>query len=247
MLKDVVKSAVRAAAPPLVRNRPIESWPGWLGRTLDVKVPAAVIPKAKLSPEGNANINILIHMIARTRALPGDLADCGVFRGGSTVGMGLYLRQHGIAKKIYGFDSFGGFPEEANADIHLGGAANEDRHTHGFDGTSVESVRHKIARFGLQNIELVPGFFHQTFPTLAGRQLSFCFAHLDVNLYDSYKCCLEFFYPRLVPGAVVLFDEYNDPPWPGCNKAVDEFLQGRSERLELCEMNNYQKWYFVKK
>ena len=246
MLKEAVKSAVRRVAPPLVRNRPIQDWPGWLGRTLDVKVPAAVIRKAQLSPMGNANINILIHMIDRTRNLPGDIADCGVFRGGSTVGMGLYLRQQGIAKRIYGFDSFGGFPEEANADMHLGGADNEDRHAHGFDTTSVEAVQHKVDSFRLRNVELVPGFFNQTFPTLAAKNLAFSFAHLDVNLYESYKSCLEFFYPRLAKGGIVLFDEYNDPPWPGCNKAVNEFLQGRAERLELCEMDNYQKWFFVK-
>jgi len=246
MLKDMVKSAVRVVAPPLVRSRPIQAWPAWLGRTLDVKVPAAVIPKNRLSPEGNANINILIRMIDRTRDLTGDIADCGVFRGGSTVAMGLYLRQQRIPKKIYGFDSFGGFPEAANADLHLGGAANDDRHAHGFDQTSVESVQHKIATFALDNIELIPGFFSDTFPTIADRHLSFSFVHLDVNLYDSYKCCLEFFFPRLVSRGIVLFDEYNDPPWPGCNKAVDEFLEGRSERLEVCETNNYQKWFFVK-
>jgi hypothetical protein len=46
------------------------------------------------------------------------------------------------------------------------------------------------------------------------------------------------------PGGVVLLDEYNDPPWPGCNKAVDEFLCGKPERLEMIERDNHQKWFF---
>lgn len=45
----------------------------------------------------------------------------------------------------------------------------------------------------------------------------------------------------------MLLDEYNDPPWPGCNKAVDEFLIGKRETLELIERDYYQKWFFVKR
>ncbi len=63
---------------------------------------------------------------------------------------------------------------------------------------------------------------------------------------EPYKECLQFFYPRMVAGGILLLDEYNDPPWPGCNKAVDEFLAGKPEHLQVIERNNYQKWYFVK-
>lgn len=57
---------------------------------------------------------------------------------------------------------------------------------------------------------------------------------------------MEFFYPRINKGAVILLDEYNDPPWPGCNKAVDEFLADKAETLQKIEMDNYQKWYLRK-
>ncbi len=69
---------------------------------------------------------------------------------------------------------------------------------------------------------------------------------MDVNLYDSYRECLHFFYPRMELGGIILFDEYNDPPWPACNKAVDEFLAGKPEALRMICRDNYQKWYFVK-
>ena len=50
--------------------------------------------------------------------------------------------------------------------------------------------------------------------------------------------------PDRQAGAIVLFDEYNDPPWPGCNQAVDEFLSDKLERLEKIERDNHQKWFF---
>jgi O-methyltransferase len=106
-------------------------------------------------------------------------------------------------------------------------------------------VNSKIRRLGIDNIDLVPGYFNQSFRTFP-TDVRFSFAHLEVNLYDSYRECLEFFYPRVERGGIVLFDEYNDPPWPGCNKAVDEFLAGKPEHLEVICRNNYQKWYFAK-
>jgi O-methyltransferase len=246
MIKGMGKDLVRVLAPPIVRNIPIRRWPGWLGRTLDVKVPHSIIPKKELSPSGQANINILIAMIERTRDRAGDIADVGVFRGASTLGMALYLREQKIDKKIYAFDSFEGFPEEADADSYLGGAQSEDRTPHGFSKTSVDLVRHKLDSFLLQNVEIVEGYFCDSFPRFAPRAIRFSFVHLDVNLYDSYRQALEFFYPRTVPGGVVMFDEYNDPPWPGCKLAVDEFIAGKPVELSLAQADNYQKWFLTK-
>ena len=70
MLKNAVKSMLRIVAPPFVRNKPIAAWPGWLGRTLGVKVPQCLVQQ-ELGPTGTANINILCEMIDRTRNVEG--------------------------------------------------------------------------------------------------------------------------------------------------------------------------------
>jgi O-methyltransferase len=246
MLRGFVKSVIKVLCPPLIRNLPIGTWPGWLGRTLEVKVPQSLIPKSIADPTGQANINILIEMIERTRSLSGAIADCGVYKAASTVGMALYMHQHGILKQIYAFDSFEGFePQSVARDLQLGGAQDEDRHERGFSDCTLDEVIAKIRRFRIDNVNVVPGYFNQSFKTLS-LGLTFSFVHLDVNLYDSYRESLEFFYPRVERGGIVLFDEYNDPPWPGCNKAADDFLADKPERLEMICRNNYEKWYFVK-
>ncbi len=128
-------------SPPFIRGKPISEWPGWLGRVHGIKVPQAQQVKKQPDATGNANIEILCQMIERTRHLPGSIADCGVYQGGSTAGIGLYMREHGIAKTIYAFDSFEGFdPKEVEKELALGGVENEDRHLHGFSGTSLEGV-----------------------------------------------------------------------------------------------------------
>ena len=76
------------------------------------------------------------------------------------------------------------------------GGENEDRHLHGFSNTTLDAVKKKIRRFRIDNIELVPGFFDRSFPKFPA-DVGFSFAHLDVNLYDSYRDCLHFCYPEL--------------------------------------------------
>jgi hypothetical protein len=243
MLKEAVKSIARVLGPPLVRNRPISTWPGWLGLALEVKVPRAVVRKKIATPAGRANINILNEMIVRTRSLTGAVADCGVYKAASTIGMGLFMRQHGIRKQIYAFDSFQGFaPESVAGDLDLGEMARDKV---GYSDFSLEQVESKIRSFRIDNITLVPGYFHESFKTLPP-EIRFSFVHLDVNLYESYREGLEFFYPRLDSSGIILLDEYNDPPWPGCNKAADEFLAGKPEKLQMASHDNYQKWYLVK-
>ncbi len=246
MLKETVKSIARVLGPPVVRNLPIETWPGWLGLALEVKVPRAVIRKSIADPTGRANIDILTEMIERTRSLTGAVADCGVYKAGSTVGMALFMRQHGIRKQIYAFDSFQGFDSESVAgDLDLGDVHNKARNKISYSDFTLEQVKSKIRSFRIDNITLVPGYFQQSFKTLP-HDLRFSFVHLDVNLYESYREGLEFFYPRLNPSGIILLDEYNDPPWPGCNKAADEFLASKPEKLQMVCRDNYQKWYLVK-
>jgi hypothetical protein len=57
---------------------------------------------------------------------------------------------------------------------------------------------------------------------------------------------MEFFYPRMEKGGIILFDEYNDPPWIGCNKAIDEFLEDKPESPILITSDNQMKYYIAK-
>src|SRR5207244_6009322 len=63
-------------------------------------------------------------------SIPGDVAECGVWRGRSLVAMGLYLQQQGSRKTIFGFDSFQGFDASVQHDLLLGGTdVRSEEHT----------------------------------------------------------------------------------------------------------------------
>jgi O-methyltransferase len=212
---------------------------------LEVKTPASLPEKASLSPEGGSNINIILDLLGRTRGVPGDVAECGVFKGGSLCAIALYMRESGIAKHSFGLDSFQGFDQSVRKDIQLGGSANTEKRIGGFDGTSIAHVRGKLARLGLLDaVTLIPGYFAETLETLPAA--SFSFVHLDCDIYDSYRQSLNFFYPRMSNRGIILLDEYNDPPWPGCKLAVDEFLADKPEKPIAITMDNYEKYFLEK-
>src|SRR5215469_1912225 len=134
--------------------------------------------------------------------------------------------------------------ESIMIDLELGGAGLDDKKVGGLSDTSVELVESKLARFNLNNTILVKGYFKESLPKYQNRRFSF--VHLDCDMYTAYKECLEFFYPRLNLNGILLFDEYNDPAWPGCNLAVDEFLLDKPEKVHPIVRDNFQKFFLVK-
>jgi O-methyltransferase len=226
-------------------NRPLSSWSRLFGVIHDISVPRGVRAKSTPTPLCPANINIILALLDRTTKVPGDLAECGVFRGASLVPTAIYVQQKKIPKHIFGFDSFQGFDAVVNKDITLGGTRDPFRRLGGFSETSEALVLGKLQRFKVaQVVTLVPGYFRDSLQKCA--ECRFSFVHLDCDTYDSYSECLRFFYSRVNVGGIILFDEYNDLAWPGCNMAVDEFLADKPEKPQLITKDNYEKFYIEK-
>jgi hypothetical protein len=75
-----------------------------------------------------------------------------------------------------------------------------------FKNTSLALVQHKAAIIRLSNVRIVPGQFRESFAAV--ERCRFSFVHIDCDVYDSYRECLDFFYSRMSPNGVLLFDEY---------------------------------------
>jgi O-methyltransferase len=147
----------------------------------------------------------LFQTCEKARDLPGSVAECGVYRGGT-----LRLIARALPNKtVWGFDTFVGMPDGAKeCDVHKGGA---------FGDTSYEQVSEFLKDLG--NVHLVQGMFPDTFVQIPPEE-KFCLVHLDCDQYDSYKSALDFFLPRLVDGGFLVVDDYVD--CEGSRKAVDE-------------------------
>lgn len=80
----------------------------------------------------------------------------------------------------------------------------------------------------LPDIVFLPGLFSDTLLQLV--ESKFCFVHVDADLYTSVRECCEFFWPRMVNGGVVVFDDYGFPNCPGAKKAIDEYFARIAEK-----------------
>jgi hypothetical protein len=224
-----MRSHVAHLIGPLLGRIPIRCWPGFLAPLTGVLLPRAVVPHRQVTGSGGANVSMLLDFLDRTAGLEGDVAECGVWRGRSLIAMGIYLRQAQSRRTLWGFDSFEGFDQEA---------------PHKFKDASLHLVELKAAIFGMSNIRVVPGYFRDSFQAIEDR--GFSFVHVDCDIYESYIECLEFFFPRMVVNGVILFDEYDDPDWPGATRAVDEFCRQANLSLNFVVRDNFRKAFIVK-
>ena len=142
-----------------------------------------------------------------------DVAECGVYKGGTAK----ILAEIVADRPIYLFDTFTGMPEtDASRDLHKAGD---------FADTDIESVREYLS--GHSNVSFFPGLIpHSLAPV---RDRTFSFVHIDLDIYTAIKSACEFFYPRLEPGGILLFDDYGYASCPGARAAVDEFFADKQE------------------
>ena len=131
--------------------------------------------------------------IRRVAALDGCICEFGVYQGYTL----RLLAQAAPERRVYGFDSFEGLPEQWREGFDAGAFSTE------------------IPRFEEPNVELVPGWFENSLPTFLQRvDTPIALLHVDCDLYSSTRTVLQYLAPRLAAGAVVVFDEYlNYPGW----------------------------------
>jgi O-methyltransferase len=144
--------------------------------------------------------------------LPGAMAEVGVFQGASAK---LLCEAKGDVE-LHLFDTFGGLPPSSAADK---GVHRENQYL-----CSLESVQDFLKSY--KNVNFHPGLFPDSAKTLPERRFSF--VHLDVDLYESTLAGLEYFYPRLITGGVILSHDYSI--LAGVRKAFDDFLHDKPER-----------------
>jgi len=187
-------------------------------------------------------------LFKRVVQVPGVIVDLGVYRGSSTFTWAKLCEifcPTDIRKKVYGFDTFEGFPsisaedghENREQDVVAGGyfggptveadlalaqeAMNQDRH-----------LRH------IDRIEFIKGDACQTIPAFAaekGDGLRIALLNLDLDLYEPTRVALEQLVPKMSPGALILLDEYAVDTFGGETKAVDDYFQqqfGKRPRVQ---------------
>lgn len=171
---------------------------------------------------------VLQNVIRSLKDVEGDVAECGVRFGRSTS----FLLEADLSKRRYClFDSFEGLSEPSPEDF----LAHKGRsHWEKADMTAPEDItRNNLA--GFDNLEFYKGWIPDRFAEVAGRR--FALVHVDVDLYTPTVQTLEFFWPLVAPGGIVVCDDYGSRKCPGSKRAFDEFFaDGKGRLMELPTM-----------
>lgn len=158
------------------------------------------------------------------RKIPGDVIECGAWRGGATILMRAVLRVYGDAgRTVWVADSFEGLPSPANhVDFGL---------KRGEMAVSLEEVQENFARYGLldEKVRFLKGFFNKTLPAAPIGKLSVLRA--DSDLYDSQMDVLSNLYPKLSVGGYAIVDDYFE--LAGCKRAIDEYRHAHNITEEI--------------
>lgn len=163
---------------------------------------------------GKGEAYLLYKLVKNTAKLPGHIAEVGVYRGGSA----RLIAENKGDKELHLFDTFeDGLPEPV--------ALDSVKFWRGQFATPLETVTNYLS--GIDGVYFHKGCFPDTAAPIADMQFSF--VHLDVDIYQSTKDALEFFYPRMVKGGVIVSHDYRSSA--GVTKAFDDFFADKPEPL----------------
>lgn len=190
----------------------------------------------------------LYEIYKRILPVKGSIVECGVFRGFGTMTwakLSAILEPVNLTRRIYGFDSFSGFPSVSEVD-RVGVAA--DIKAGDLFADSQEEILQLAAindstRFlgHIPKVQLVKGDATRTIPQFVEQtpHLLVSLLFLDFDLYEPTKAALQHFVPRMPKGAVIAFDELDNPLWPGETKAMFEICGAGNLRIQRLDFDPY--------
>jgi len=189
-----------------------------------------------LSSDKNRLAKVLAHyeLFKLTLDIPGDIVECGVFKGASFARFANMreLFSNSSAKKLIGFDAFGPFPETSfEQDKKPKEKFVSDSGEEGIDEDQLMTVlKHKKMD---NNVQLIKGNVLHTIPEYleANPHLRISFLNIDVDVYEPTKACLDLLFDRVVKGGVILLDDYVSI-FPGANKAVEDFFKDKEYQIK---------------
>lgn len=177
-------------------------------------------------------------------AIPGDLVECGVWRGGSSMLIARTLLSLGEPqRRLWLYDTFAGMTEPSERDVEYTGRRivqgwdriRGDRESPYFALSGLPEVRANMSSTGYPDslIAYAVGPVEETIPTTAPEQIALL--RLDTDWYESTRHELEHLWPRVHIGGVMIVDDYGH--WVGAREAVDEYFTGRGDAPLLVRLD----------
>jgi len=193
---------------------------------------------------------VLYEIFNKILSVKGSIVECGVNQGYGVMSwakLSAILEPVNLTRRIYGFDTFEGFPgvsdkDQSSSSNHvkkgdLAAAVNTYSEINGLAeiNDSTRFLGH------IPKVELIKGDATKTIPKFIENKphLVVSLLYLDFDLYEPTKIALEYFYPRMPKGSIIAFDELDNPLWPGETQAMVEFCKENKLRIQRLPFDPY--------
>ena len=191
---------------------------------------------------------VLYEIFKKIVNVKGSIIECGVNHGYGVMSWAKFssiIEPANLTRRIYGFDSFEGFPELSNKDKSI---SSNHLKTGDLAADSYEELKglaeiYDSTRFlgHVSKVNLIKGDAVKTIPKFIddNPHLMVSLLYLDFDLYEPTKIALESFIPKMTKGSVVAFDELDNPLWPGETQAMIEFCRDYKLRIQRLPFDPY--------
>jgi O-methyltransferase len=159
--------------------------------------------------------------------IAGDIVECGVWRGGSTMAaIDTLIKVGDTAREVYLYDTFEGMSEPSDLDKASSSGTSAAELLKNYPDykcvSTLEEVQHNVGnlKYPAKLIHYVKGKVEETIPGTIPAKIALL--RLDTDWFESTAHELQHLYPLLVPGGVIIIDDYGH--WEGARKAVDEYI-----------------------
>jgi hypothetical protein len=189
----------------------------------------------------------LYEIFKKVLPVKGSIIECGVYSGFglmSWANMSAVLEPNNLTRRIYGFDTFKGFPAIGKKDQScLMKTKRGQLYSNSFDELQELIEIYDSNRFlgHVDKVKLIKGDVIRTIPEFISKNqhLMVSLLFLDMDLYEPTKMAIEHFVPRMPKGAVIAFDELDNPIWPGETMALMETVGINKLKIERIEFDPY--------
>lgn len=219
-IKDVARSLFNSVGLEVTRVRNGDSsYPTIRPWLESAAIRAALERPCRYSLVTPDRMFMLLQWLDFALATAGEVAEFGVWRGGTAMLLRDHLASRAPDRVLHLFDSFAGLPE-----------ADPRKDTHHRRGDLADVSEHAVRELFREDRGVVihPGRFEDTVAEVQTQR--FCFAHVDADLYRSVFFATEFIFPRLSPGGIVVYDDYGFRTCAGAKAAVDEYFAATTTR-----------------
>ena len=169
-------------------------------------------------------------LVGQAAKLKGGIVEVGVWRGGTGALMAQRARLAGIKDPVYLCDTFEGVVKAGSQDTFYKGGEHSD--------TSQHTVEDLLKSLDLSDVRILKGVFPDETAAFIGSEARFRLCHIDVDVYQSAKDVMAWIWDRMVPGGIVVYDDYGCEGCEGITKCVNEQAT-EGDRLIIHNLNGH--------